>query len=207
MAAGFGTAGFTAALALEKMHWNDVQSSDLPVLITGASGGVSLHALLLLNSDQRPVDIISRKPDHTVFDAFDIHSKYTPIASSSKLLNKPRWSAVIDSVGGHQLAELMKHIAPWGHVVSIGMTQSVEYPGQLYPFIVRGVNMLGMNASGCPLELKQTVLQRCFYQLDSKNYTIPIHTIAFEDLPTAAEQLVNGNAPPGRFVLKLGDKI
>lgn len=207
MAASFGTAGFTAALAIEKMRWNSANPSDLPVLITGASGGVGLHALMLLNLQQKPTDIMSRRVDTDVFNAFEVHTRHPPIVSNTSMLCKPQWSGIIDSVGGNQLTELLKHVAPWGQVVSIGITQSAQFSGQLYPFIVRGIDLLGMNASGCPLALKQHVFSQCFDTIQRQDYQIPMHLIDFNDLPEAADALLAGTAPAGRFILQLGDKI
>ncbi|WP_395376525.1 alcohol dehydrogenase catalytic domain-containing protein [Marinicella sp. W31] len=207
MAASFGTAGFTAALALEKMRWNTAKTSDLPVLVTGASGGVGLHALLLLNKQQRLVDIMSRRVGTDIFKLFNIHTQHGPIETSKKPLHQPQWSAIIDSVGGDQLSELLKHITPWGQAVSIGITQSPLLSAQLYPFIVRGIDLLGMNASGCPLALKKKVLDDSFNSIQPDDYNIPIQLITFDDLPQAAKTLIEGTAPAGRFVVKFSDKI
>ena len=206
MAASFGTAGFTAALALEKMQRSRLTSSDLPILVTGASGGVGLHALLLLNALQQKVDIMSRNPDAEIFNRFTVNAQHAPIQFKQTMLNQAQWSGIIDSVGGDQLMELLKHVTPWGQAVSVGITQSVKFSGQLYPFVVRGIDLLGMNASGCPIELKTNLLQRWFERIQLETYTIPMHVIAFEDLPQAASALIEGTAPAGRFVVKFSDK-
>lgn len=202
MACGFGTAGFTAALALKKIKNNTVIKNDFPMLITGSRGGVGMHALLLSNLLGQKTDIISRNINDIVFDQFVIHKKYSPVDCSPNFLLKTRWSSAIDMVGGTQLAEIMKHITPWGNVVSIGTIASHEMKNNLYPWIIRGVNLLGMNASGCPVELKKNIFNDCFKLLNQDNYNIPIHTIKFTQARKIADLMTAGKAPPGRTIIE-----
>jgi NADPH2:quinone reductase len=161
-AALLGTAGFTAGLAIHQLEKNDlVSSSALPVLVTGATGGVGSLSLLMLRQKGYKITAWSRKADlaHQLktWGADDVAP---PPSASSRPLESAKWSAAIDNVGGEVLSHLLPQVQPHGSVASIGLAQSPELHTTVYPFILRGVNLLGISSGTCPRPLRETVWKK-----------------------------------------------
>ncbi len=160
-AALLGTAGFTAGLAIHQLEKNDlVHSSSLPVLVTGATGGVGSLSLLMLRKKGYKITAWSRKAELTdqlkKWGADDVAA---PPSASRRPLESAQWSAAIDNVGGSVLANLLPQIQPHGSVASIGLAQSAELHTTVFPFILRGVNLLGISSGTCPRRLREKVWQ------------------------------------------------
>jgi acrylyl-CoA reductase (NADPH) len=157
-AALLGTAGFTAGLAIHQLEKNDLVPEDMPVLVTGATGGVGSLSLLMLKQKGYKTVAWSRK-DSTVEQlkrwGADVVQK--PPAEASRPLESAKWSAAIDNVGGTVLAQLLPQIKPHGSVASIGLAQSAKLETTVFPFILRGVNILGTSSATCPRPLREKV--------------------------------------------------
>lgn len=157
-AALLGTAGFTAGLALYQLEKNDLKPGDLPVLVTGATGGVGALSLLMLKQKKYKTMAWSRK-SHTynqlkIWGADEIEA---PPTEPSRPLESAKWSAAIDNVGGTILANLFPQVQPHGSIACIGLAQSAELHTTVYPLILRGVNLLGISSGTCPRPLRETV--------------------------------------------------
>jgi NADPH2:quinone reductase len=177
-AAILGTAGFTAALAIHQLEKNDLKPDALPVLVTGATGGVGSLSLLMLKQKGYKVTAWSRKalanqdPTRKALSREDdtkndnLHERLktwgaddvqAPPTAPTRPLESAKWSAAIDNVGGTVLAQLLSQIKPHGSVASIGLAQSAELVTTVFPFILRGVNILGTSSATCPRPLRETV--------------------------------------------------
>ena len=162
-AMGLGTAGFTAALAIHKMELNGQMPMQGPIAITGASGGVGCIAVDILSARGYEVVAISGKPDQAEFlrdlgaaEVLDRHQ----LALGTRPLEKGRWGGAIDCVGGDTLAWLTRTLRPWGNIASIGQAGGTDLHTTVMPFIIRGVNLLGINSSGCPIDLRRILWSR-----------------------------------------------
>ncbi|NOR41288.1 MAG: acryloyl-CoA reductase, partial [Gammaproteobacteria bacterium] len=124
-----GTAGFTAALAVDRLEQNGLLPGQGPVIVTGASGGVGSIAIDLLKGRGYEVVALSRKPEAAAYlqslgatEVLDMKA----VAASDKLLEAARWAAAIDNVGGEILGWLTRTVQPWGSIASIGLAGGVE---------------------------------------------------------------------------------
>ncbi len=157
-AAILGTAGFTAALAIHQLEKNDLSADELPVLVTGATGGVGSLSLLMLKQKGYKTTAWSRKVSaQKMLMAWGADSVQTPPAEISRPLESAKWSAAIDNVGGTVLAQLLPQIKPHGSVASVGLAQSEKLQTTVFPFILRGVNILGTSSATCPRPLREKV--------------------------------------------------
>ena len=156
----YGTAGFTAGLSVYKLMNQGIRPENGPVLVTGATGGVGSMAVAILAKEGFHVTAASGKAASdflTALGAEKIISREQVSGSTDKALLRPRWAGVIDTVGGEILAKALKSTNPWGAVTCCGNVASGELPTTVYPFILRGVTLLGIDAAECPLTLRQKI--------------------------------------------------
>ncbi|HAJ91559.1 MAG TPA: oxidoreductase, partial [Gammaproteobacteria bacterium] len=142
-AMALGTAGFTAALAIDRLEQNGLAPGRGPVVVTGASGGVGSIAIDLLSGRGYEVVALSRRPATTDYlqslGAADVLDPKT-VTASDKPLETARWAGAIDNVGGESLAWLTRTVQPWGSIASIGLAGGGELHTTVMPFILRGVS-------------------------------------------------------------------
>ncbi|MCF6262003.1 MAG: YhdH/YhfP family quinone oxidoreductase [Xanthomonadales bacterium] len=152
-----GTAGFTAALCLWRMEQNGQTPEQGPIVVTGASGGVGSLAISLLNKAGYEVHAISSKTDQ--FDYLQSLGATQCISSrdlhwGENPLEKARWAGAIDNLGADMLNGLTRVIKPWGNITSCGMAAGFGLQSTVMPFIIRGISLLGINSSQCPLDIR-----------------------------------------------------
>lgn len=201
-----GTAGFTAALAIEKMEHNGQVPDRGPVVVTGATGGVGSFAVDMLAGRGYEVVAVTGKADHTDYlqrlgarqvlmrDAIDL---------GSRPLEKARWAGAVDQVGGDMLAWLTRTTGWWGNIASIGLAGGHQLNTTVMPFILRGVSLLGINSMATPRAQRLAVWRRLAGDLKPAHLaTIGARTIAFDDLPAVFEDYLSG-AVVGRTVVKI----
>ncbi len=162
-AMALGTAGFTAALALHRMEVNG-QSPDLgPIVVTGATGGVGSAAVSMLAARGYRVVAVSGRPEHAAYlRSLGAHEVTTPegLQLGTRPLENARFGGVIDNVGGELLAGLLRHVQLWGNVSAIGMAGGTELQATVFPFILRGVSLLGASSMNCPMPLRTEIWNR-----------------------------------------------
>lgn len=199
-----GTAGFTAGLALYQLEKNDLHPKSGSVLVTGASGGVGSLALLLFNTKNYSTVAWTRKKEqfdwlqklgaHNVEDVSSFDWKTRPLESS-------QWSAAIDNVGGDVLSYILPRIAPHGSVASIGLAKSSQLQGSVFPFILRGVNILGVSSATCPRPLREKVWE--LLDLAPAKWSEALTaTLNPQELPDYARKMVSGKTF-GRALVKM----
>ena len=156
-----GTAGFTAAYAIELMERNGQHPEDGPVLVTGATGGVGSFAVHLLTQRGYRCVAATRKHDRADYlkslGAEAVTESVEPVVGT---LGKATWAGAIDSLGGGTLASVVKTTRPYGNVVCIGRAESEDLPLSVIPFIIRGVSLLGVTSANCPMGVRRKVWQR-----------------------------------------------
>ncbi len=159
-AMAFGTAGFTAALSVYKLTNQGVQPNQGPVLVTGASGGVGSVAVAILAREGFHVVAASGK-DATNYllslGAEEVINREAVNTGADKTLLRPKWAGVIDTVGGNILAYSLKTTKPCGAVTSCGNVASGDLPITVYPFILRGISLIGIDAAECPIALRKQI--------------------------------------------------
>lgn len=160
----YGTAGFTAAQSVAKLISFPVTPDKGKILVSGATGGVGSIAIGILAKLGFKVSAVSGKPEAENFlhllGAGEIISRQQAADASGKLLLKEKWAGVIDTVGGEILATAIKSTAYGGVVTCCGNAASPELPLSVYPFILRGVSLLGIDSAKCPVHTRQRIWQK-----------------------------------------------
>ncbi len=163
-----GTAGFTAALALHRMEENHQTPVNGPIAVTGASGGVGSMAINMLASRGYEVTAISGKTAVSDYlkelGANEILSR-SQLIPGERPLEKAHWAGAIDNVGGKMLAGLTRTTKPRGNIAVIGLAGGYELHTTVMPFILRGINLLGINSTGCPMPLREQLWKRLAEEL------------------------------------------
>jgi len=201
-----GTAGFTAALAIDRLEHNGLHPGQGPVIVTGASGGVGSIAIDLLNGRGYEVVALSRKPETAAYlqslgatEVLDVKA----IAASDKPLEATRWAGAIDNVGGEVLGWLTRTVQPWGSIASIGLAGGAELRTTVMPFILRGVSILGITSANCPMERRKKLWNRLVTDLKPRHLDkIVAGTVTLDELPQVFEKVLSSQHQ-GRYVVKL----
>jgi len=202
-----GTAGFTAALAIHKMEHNGQAPSKGPVVVTGATGGVGSIAINMLAGRGYEVVAVSGKPEADDYlrelGASRILRRQE-IDLGSKPMERILWAGAIDNVGGELLTWLTRTVDLWGNIASIGLAGSADLNTTVMPFILRGVNLLGINSSATLRETRLVVWQRIGTDLrPTKLDRICTKVVNFDELPAQFEDYLKGRVT-GRTVVKIG---
>ncbi|WP_405152279.1 acryloyl-CoA reductase [Paenibacillus sp. FSL K6-0108] len=149
----YGTAGFTAALSIKRLEDNGVLPQNGKVLVTGATGGVGGVAVAIFNKKGYDVTASTGKSQAAdylkLIGAREVITR-DEVQTGNKPLNKQLWQAAVDPVGGQQLASILSKIMYGGSVAVSGLTGGSNLPTTVLPFILRGVNLLGIDSVYCP---------------------------------------------------------
>lgn len=160
----WGTAGFTAALSVQKLERAGVHPAGGPVVVTGATGGVGSVAVALLSKLGYTVICVSGKSDQINFlkqlGASEVIDRETVLAFKGKAMAKPLYQAALDTVGADMVAALIPQIMAEGAVSTCGMIAGTQVEASIFPFILRGVSLLGVDSVEIPLTSKQEVLNK-----------------------------------------------
>jgi len=207
-AMALGTAGFTAALAIDRMEQNGQHPGLGPILVSGATGGVGSVAIDLLSGRGYSVVALTGKPGAAAYlerlGAGRVLERQSIVASDRPLLSA-EWGGAVDNVGGEVLAWLLQTVGPWGNIASIGMAGGSELHTTVMPMILRGVSMLGITSANCPMERRMRIWSRLASDLRPAHLAeIVTEIIRLEDLPRSFEALLAGSHR-GRFVVALKD--
>jgi acrylyl-CoA reductase (NADPH) len=202
-----GTAGFTAALAVHRMEQNGQRPEGGPVVVTGATGGVGSIAINMLKSRGYEVVAVSGKSDAdaylTEIGAARILRRQE-IALGSRPLEKPLWAGAVDNVGGELLTWLTRTTDFWGNIASIGLAGSPKLETTVLPFILRGVNLLGINSVATPRDVRLAVWERIATDLKPAQLgRIAQRIVDFDDLPAQFPAYLQGGVI-GRTVVRIG---
>ncbi len=160
----YGTAGFTAAQSVQAILDHEIDTSRGPVVVTGASGGVGCMAVALLAKLGYEVVAVSGKESaHDLLrelGAVEILPRDKVVDKSDGPLLGSRWSAAVDTVGGATLATLIRSTMHRGCVTACGLVGGHELPLTVYPFILRGVTLVGIDSEKCPMPERLAIWSR-----------------------------------------------
>ena len=198
-----GTAGFTAALAIERMRDNGQRAEDGPLLVTGASGGVGSFAVHLLAKLGYEVVAATRKPRaHDYLRKLGAARVVGALEDMPRALGKAQWGGAIDNLGGAALAAVVAATRPWGNVVSVGLAQSRKLPLTVLPFVVRGVSLLGVTSANCPMAWKKRIWTLLAGEMRPTCMDeVLADTLTLQDLPRCFRRLLAGEVR-GRLLIR-----
>jgi NADPH2:quinone reductase len=206
-AMALGTAGFTAALAIHRMEHNGQTPAKGPIVVTGATGGVGSIAVDLLAGRGYEVVAVSGKPEAddylTSLGAKRILRRQE-IDTGKRPMEAVQFAGAIDNVGGEMLTWLTRTVDFWGNIASIGLAASPKLETTVLPFILRGINLLGINSSATPRSVRLEVWKRIASDLRPRHFDkLVTRTIGFDELPAAFDDYIKGRVV-GRTVVKIG---
>jgi len=205
-AMALGTAGYTAALAVHRMEQNGQQPDGGEIVVTGATGGVGSIAIDLLAA--RGYRVVAVTGKHSSVDYLQRLGATRvllrdQINTGSRPMEEAQFAGAIDNVGGELLTWLTRTVKFWGNIASIGLAASPELKTTVLPFILRGVNLLGINSVYTPRPLRLQVWQRLATDLKPRHLdSIVTRTIAFEQLPGAFDDYLKAGVT-GRTVVRI----
>jgi NADPH2:quinone reductase len=205
-AMSLGTAGFTAALAIHRMEHNGQAPEKGPICVTGATGGVGSIVIDMLAGRGYEVVAVTGKKESIEYLKTLGASKVLlrgEINLGSRPLEAAQFAGAVDNVGGEILTWLTRTVDFWGSIASIGLAGSAKLETTVMPFILRGVNLLGINSSATLRDLRLKVWERIATDLKPRRLDeIVTRTIGFDELPGAFDVYLKGGTT-GRTVVKI----
>lgn len=203
-AMSIGTAGYTAMLCVMALERQGVAPGEGEVLVTGATGGVGSVAVALLAKLGHKVIAATGKAAEADYlrtlGASSVIDR-AELSAPGKPLQKERWSAVVDAVGSHTLANACAQTRYGGAIAACGLAQGLDFPASVAPFILRGITLLGIDSVMAPLALREEAWWRLARDLDPQLLETMTTEIALADAIDAAQKLMAGEVR-GRIVVK-----
>ena len=206
-AMALGTAGFTAALGIVRMEDNGLAPANGPVVVTGATGGVGALA----------IDMMAQLGYHVVaLTGKDAEADYLKMLGAAEILPRSsidfdkvrpleaaRWAGAVDNVGGQILHWVLATMKQAGTVASIGNAASFNVDTTVFPLILRGVSLLGVDSGYMGFPTRQRVWERLATDLKPRHLAAITRTIDFDALPGAFDDFIHGRVK-GRTVVRIG---
>ncbi|EOM77467.1 oxidoreductase [Rhodococcus rhodnii] len=203
-AAAIGTAGFTAAESVDALVRHGVATSDGPVLVTGASGGVGSVAVnLLATLGYEVVASTGKTGAHALLrdlGAAEIVGRFDDDAP--KPLGKARWAGVVDGVGGATLAEALSTVRYGGAVAASGLTGGVKIPTTVMPFILRGVALLGIDSVQLPIAPRRELWRRLDAELRPSGLMALVTDVDATEIAAVLDE-IRGGGRTGRTAVRI----
>ena len=195
-AMAYGTAGYTAGLAIVKMELNGLTPAGGPIVVDGATGGVGSIALAALAKLGYEVTALTGKESESGWlkklGAKAILLRQSLDLSKIRPLDKATWAGAVDNLGGEVLAWMASTMKFNGVIASIGLAASPNLNATVMPFILRGVSLLGINSTDAPSpELARQVWQRLAGDMRPPLLREMARTVAFADLPKVFDDFIN----------------
>lgn len=206
-AMAIGTAGFTAAMAILDLESRGLTPGDGPVLVTGGAGGVGGTALAILAGRGYEVWVSSGKPDEhdrlRSLGAAGILSREEVTAESARPLESERWAGAIDSVGGPTMPYIIRTLRHRAAVASTGNAAGASFSTTVFPFILRGAAILGIDSTQVPIAERRALWDRLATELRPPQLGDAISEVSLDELEPALDTILEGGAR-GRWVVRLG---
>lgn len=201
----WGTAGLTAAMAVDALLSNQVSPDKGEILVTGASGGVGMISLRLLHHLGFTAVALSGKPalepNLLALGASRVLSRHQFAEEPVRALYPMEYAGAIDTLGGDYLVQVVKRLKFGGAVAVCGLAAGVELPMQVYPFILRGARMLGIYSADSPLVYKQDLWKKIADEW-KLNLDSMCQEISLADAPQYLESMLAGSSS-GRYIVKI----
>lgn len=192
-----GTAGYTAALSVAALEQHGLRPGDGPVLVTGATGGVGSMAVGMLAALGHEVVASTGKVDEaewlTNLGASAVIDRAETSAESARPLEKERWAGAVDCVGGSTLAYVLRTMRYGGSVAASGLTGGNGLPTTVLPFILRGVNLLGIDSVQTPIAARRAMWNRIGTDLrPAWLHTLDAEVVGLEHLAPQLDRILAG---------------
>ena len=204
----FGTAGLTAALSVNELMDNGIRQESGSILVTGATGGVGSIAVSILSKIGFTVVAISGKEEKTDYlkriGASEVILRDTFNEEAKKPMMGEKYAGVVDTVGGEVLANALKYIKYDGVATCCGLTSSHELNTNVFPFILRGVRLIGIDSVECKLEKKQAAWEKIASKWKISTLNSITNEITLNEVKDAYSLLLAGKAV-GRYVVRIKD--
>lgn len=201
-----GTPAFTAMLAILTLEAHGLTPGEAPVLVTGAAGGVGSMAVALLSAAGYEVAAGTGRPEEAAYlrglGAAQIISREALAEPTTKPLESVRWSGCIDCAGGPAVGRIARQLGPGGGIAAIGLAAGADVHLSLVPFLLRGVNLLGIDSVMQPHEVRMAAWRRIASDLDLARLETMIRPARLEDLPDLGRAILKGQVR-GRVVVDL----
>ncbi|SNR92241.1 MULTISPECIES: YhdH/YhfP family quinone oxidoreductase [Pseudomonas] len=201
-----GTAGLTAALCIDKLQSVGTNPESGPILVTGATGGVGTVAVSLLTKLGYSVTASTGKAWQSDFlkalGASEVVLRSELQQGEERPMLKAQWGGAVDTVGGAILCNLVKSLRYGASVAACGLTAGVDMNGTVLPFILRGVNLLGVDSVELPLAVKTAVWNKLANEWKLDTLDNLVTEISLEQVPEALAKLLEGQMV-GRVVVAL----
>lgn len=202
----YGTAGFAAALSVYKLTGNGVTPGQGDVLVTGAPGGVGSIAVSILVKSGFQVVALNGKTDQREYllklGAREVLSVEEAMDKSGRPLLKALWAGVIDTVGGAILSTAIRSTKYGGTITSCGNAASPDLPLTVYPFILRGVSLLGVETVNCPPNVRHEIWRRLSQEWKLERLDMIATEISLDQLDQSLDLILQGKQK-GRTVINL----
>lgn len=202
----YGTAGFTGSLSVFKLMGNGVTPDQGEVLVSGAPGGVGSIALSILAKSGYQVvavnGLVDEKEYLTSLGAKEVISIDEATDKSGKPLLKARWAGAIDTLGGDILATAIKSVKYGGTVTCCGNAASPDLPLNVYPFILRGISLLGIDSVNCPPDVRTEIWQKLSNEWKLEHLDRISTEISLDELDREIDLILKGKHK-GRAIVNL----
>ncbi len=192
-----GTAGFTAALALLRMHENRQTPALGPLAVTGATGGVGSLAVDIFSSAGFEVHAVSGKAEHAnylkMIGASEVLGR--DALGTTRPMESARFGGGLDNVGGPMLVSLLAQTEPYGNVASAGLAASADLGATVMPFIIRGVSLLGVASAGTARDVRDAVWQHLASDWKPRHLdAICTREVGLSELPDVFDTMLDGGS-------------
>src|SRR3954469_6497859 len=208
-AMAIGTAGFTAMLALLALERHGLKQDMGEVLVTGAAGGVGGGAISLLAALGYRVVASTGRPELRDYleslGAAELLDRAALATKPTRPLDRERWAGAIDAVGGNTLATILTTLKYRAAVAACGLAGGSDLPASVIPFLLRGVNLLGIDSVMCPKEERIVAWNRLARDLPLDRLDRMTETVPLDEVPDLAPRILNGEIR-GRVVVAVGDR-
>ncbi len=203
-AMAIGTAGLTAMLAILSLEDHGLKHLEAPVLVTGASGGVGSVATAILSNLGYEVAAVTGRPESSDYlkslGASNIVPREELNEVTKRPLEKETWAGCIDTVGGEMLARIFGQMLYGSSVAAVGLAGSAKLPATVIPFILRGVNLLGIDSVMQPYQNRLNAWKRLASDLPMDKLEAMITPATLSDLPRLGSDILKGQVR-GRVVV------
>ena len=194
----YGTAGFTAAQCVTAIQHHGIQPDAGDVVVTGATGGVGSIVVALLAHLGYSVTAVTGKPDKAKLlqqlGARSVLPREEVDDQTGKPLLPARWAAAVDTVGGNPLATLLRSVDHRGCVAACGLVAGEKFPATVYPFILRGVTLAGIDSAKCPREPRLEIWKKLAAEWNVIERLGPlVREVALDEVLGEVDQMLAGN--------------
>lgn len=201
-----GTAGLTAAMSVERLEHEGIKPGTGPILVTGSSGGVGSLAVRLLAQLGYEVAAVSGKEEARAdlqrWGATQVLHREELLTASPRPLLAPRWAGAVDTVGGAMLAAILRELKSQGCVAACGLVGGAEFTTSVYPFLLRGVTLAGIDSAWYPAARRERLWQRLATTWKPRFLEEAVEQTDLDGLPPRIDRILAGKLF-GRVIVRI----